>query len=97
MNEQMCVIGIDISKTSLDVAVLPQQEQWSVNNDDNGINQLLSKAKQLPPHLIVMEATASLHLAVAGALGAAGLPVAVLNPQQVHDFAKSTGKTGDVT
>jgi transposase len=93
----MVFIGIDVSKTHLDVAVGPngeQWEQWQVANEGKDIQALAAHIKQLNPkaELVVLEATGGLEQAVAGALAVEGLPVAVVNPRQVRDFARATGK-----
>lgn len=85
-------VGIDVSKAQLDVAVRPGEEVWQVGNDEQGIAELVQKLKQLAIGLIVLEATGGWELAVVGALAEVGLPVAVVNPRQVRDFAKSLGR-----
>lgn len=83
-------IGIDVSKGRLDVhATSP--ESWSVTNDDEGISALTTKLEQLSPQLIVMEATGGMERHCAAALVAKGLEVAIVNPRQVHNFAKAIG------
>ena len=85
-------IGIDVSKANLDVAVRPTGESWQVSNDPEGIGQLVEKLRQYSPMVIVMEATGGYEAASAIALGVAGLPIAVINPRQGRDFAKSLGR-----
>lgn len=85
-------VGIDVATRHLDVAVRPSAEQWRVTNDDTGIPALLERLTKMAPALIVLEATGGLEVPVVAALGLAGLPVAVLNPRQVRDFAKATGR-----
>lgn len=85
-------MGIDVSKASLDVAVLPLAQDRSFTNDEVGVTELVAWAKTLKPDLIVLEATGGLQMLVTGMLVAAGLPVAVVNPRQMRDFAKATGK-----
>jgi len=85
-------IGIDVSKERLDVARRPSGDGWAVANNDPGIAALVDRLRELPPALIVLEATGGLELAVTGALAAADLPVVVVNPRQVRDFAKATGQ-----
>lgn len=92
MNERTSYVGIDVSKAALDVAVRPTEQQWTVSNDERGIDQLVPSLVALSPALVVLEATGGLEVAVVGALGAAGLPVVVVNPRQVRDFAKATGR-----
>ena len=86
------VIGIDVSEAALDVAVRPSGEGWRTSNDAAGIAAVAERAAALAPACVVLEATGGLERAAAAALAAAGLPVAVVNPRQVRDFAKATGK-----
>lgn len=85
-------VGIDVSKATLDVAVLPGGEEFSTSNDHAGCAELAVKLKALSPKLVVLEATGGLENLVTGVLVAAGLPVVVVNPRQVRDFAKAVGK-----
>jgi transposase len=85
-------VGIDVSKDRLDVALRPSGDGWAVANDDPGIAALVDRLRVVPPALIVLEATGGMELAVTGALAAAELPVVVVNPRQVRDFAKATGR-----
>jgi len=85
-------IGIDVSQATLDVAVYPNGEQWQVTNDETGIGQLVERLTPLAPDRIVLEATAGYELPVLAALGSVGLPVVAVNPRQVRDFARSTGR-----
>ena len=84
-------VGIDVSKGLLDVAVLPEGESWSAANDEEGITQVVKRLKSLRPRLVVLEATGGMETAVVGAAATARLPVVVVNPRQVRDFAKSVG------
>lgn len=92
MNEKREVVGIDVSKGQLDVALLHGQEELQFANDAAGIEQLVKRLKTLEVDLVVTEATGGYETAVATALVAAGLRVAVVNPRQVRDFAKATGR-----
>jgi len=85
-------IGIDVSKAHLDVAVRPKGDEWRVSNSDAGIEQMRSRLKGLRPSLIVLEATGGLEVPLVSALATDGLPVVIVNPRQVRDFAKSTGR-----
>jgi transposase len=85
-------IGIDVSKAHLDVAVRPSDASWRVDNDEPGIRSLVAKLQALAPTLIVVEATGGYETAGVAALAAEGLPVAVINPCQARDFARSLGK-----
>ncbi len=92
MNQKPHFIGIDISKLHLDVADSMTQETWQTANNEEGIAGLVESLSALNPPLIVLEATGGLEIPLASALVAGRLPVAVVNPRQVRDFAKATGK-----
>jgi transposase len=85
-------VGIDVAKDQLDVAILPTGKNWRVPADPQGITQLQERLQELAPALIVLEATGGLELPLVGALGVAGLPVVVVNPRQVRDFARALGR-----
>lgn len=84
-------VGIDVSKEWVDVAVLPGGEEWRVDRDQDGLDGLVVRLRDLAPEVVVMEATGGYEILLVSALGAAGLPVAVVNPRQVRDFARSQG------
>jgi transposase len=92
MNEFPLFVGVDVSKERLDVAVRPTGETWQVAYDAEGINSLTECLRELAPHLVVVEATGGMELALAGELAAAQLSVAVVNPRHVRDFARAAGK-----
>lgn len=85
-------VGIDVSKAQLDNSVRPTGERWQVDNTQEDIAALVTKLNALKPTLIVVEATGGHETAVVAACAAAGLAVAVINPRQARDFAKSLGK-----
>lgn len=85
-------VGIDVSKAGLDVALRPGNEPWHVTNDDIGIETVVRRLEEAGATLVVMEAAGGLEMPLAGALAAVGLPVAIVNPRQVRDFAKATGR-----
>ena len=84
-------VGIDVSKAQLDVAVRPTGKRWVLPYDETGIEGLIPQIVDLEPALVLLEATGSLELPLVAALAAAALPVVVVNPRQVRDFAKATG------
>lgn len=84
--------GIDVSKGTLDMAVRPDGESWSVENNDDGIRGLVKRIKDMGTSLVVVEATGGLEVSVVSALAVDGVNVAVVNPRQVRDFAKATGR-----
>jgi transposase len=89
---QSSFIGIDISKNTLDVHVLPEDKRYSYPYEPQKIKALIRKLKQLKPALIVMEATGGYELAVASKFAEAKLPVAVVNPRQIRNYARAIGK-----
>lgn len=91
MTQTGVFVGIDVSKNALEVALRPSAARWTVANDEAGIATLVERLRALPPTLIVLEATGGLELPLTGAL-AVDLPVVVVNPRQVRDFAKATGQ-----
>ena len=84
--------GIDVSKDSLDVHLLPGGESFSVARDGDGLALLCERLLAQLPALVVLEATGGFETVVASALAAARLPVAVVNPRQIRDFARATGR-----
>ena len=85
-------VGIDVSEEWLDVALRPAGEAWRVANDADGIAALVARLTPLTPTLVVLEATGGREALIALELGTAKLPVAVVNPRQVRDFARATGQ-----
>ena len=85
-------IGIDVAKDRLDVHTRPAGEVFAVARDGNGLAMLVERLQRLAPALVALEATGGYETVVASALGAAQLPLAVVNPRQIRDFARATGK-----
>jgi transposase len=86
------VVGIDVAKAGLDVHLLPAGEAFAVGRDAAGIDGLIARLRPLVPAMVAVEATGGLESVVAAGLGAAGLPVVVVNPAQVRAFAQALGK-----
>jgi len=86
------VVGIDVSKDRLDVALRPTGETFVVNRDAEGVDGLIARLKPLSPAAVAVEATGGYETVVAASLGAAGLPVVVVNPAQVRAFATALGR-----
>ncbi|CAA9424566.1 Mobile element protein [uncultured Rubrobacteraceae bacterium] len=86
------VVGIDVSKARLDVCLLPEGETFAVANDQEGIESLLQRLREAHPELVVLEASGKYERPAAAAIAACGVAVAVVNPRQARDFAKSTGR-----
>jgi transposase len=86
------VVGIDVAKAELVIVVRPSGETWTASNDERGVRSVVERLTRLAPELIVLEATGGYELVCVAALAAAELPVVVVNPRQVRDFAKATGQ-----
>ena len=89
---QEVFVGIDVSKEWFDVAVRPGDERWRGSQDEAGVDALTRRLQQLRPHLVIMEASGGYERLITAVLGAAGLPITVVNPRQVRDFARSLGR-----
>lgn len=85
-------VGIDVSKTWLDIAVHGTEIAWRVGNDDKGMTNLIKRLKQIGSTLIVLEATGGYEMQLVANLVHAQLPVVITNPRKVRAFARSTGK-----
>lgn len=85
-------VGIDVSKGSLEVAIWERDELWGFVNDDEGIRELCKHLKQFQPNLIILEASGGLERKVAAHLAEEGLPVVIVNPTRVRNFAKASGQ-----
>jgi transposase len=85
-------VGIDVAKAELVVGVRPTGERWTVANDERGVRTLVDRLQIDRPTLVILEATGGYELICVAALAAANLPVVVVNPRQVRDFAKATGQ-----
>jgi transposase len=93
MNEKLSdiFVGIDVSKTQLDVALGKDGEFWQASNDAVGIRKVMERLKAIQPVLIVVESTGGLEMALITELYAAGLPFALVHPGRVRAFARSIG------
>ena len=85
-------VGIDVAKDRLDVHVRPSGEAFAVARDGEGLAMLTARLRALEPCLFVLDATGGFEVTVAAALAANQLPLAVVNPRQIRDFARATGK-----
>jgi len=90
-HERSVFVGMDVSQDTVDVAVQPGTA-FQIPNDEQGVSAAVERLQALQPTLIVLEATGGLEVSLTGALATAGLPVVVINPRQVRDFARATGQ-----
>jgi transposase len=87
-----CTVGIDVAQATLAVAVLPAGRTWEVAYTAEGLAALAAELQPLAPARVVLEATGGLQAPAVAALALAGLPVVIVNPRHVRDFAKATGQ-----
>jgi transposase len=92
MSKSQVFVGIDVAQATLEVAVRPTGEAWQIPNNEIAFGDLVERVRTLKPSLIVLDPTCGIHVPVVAALAAAKLPVVAINPRQVRDFAKATGK-----
>lgn len=92
MDRKQVFVGIDVSKAQLDVGFAPKSEPLSVCNAEEGISTIVEHLAKREVALVVLEATGGFEAPVVAALSAAGIPIVVVNPRQVRDFARATGR-----
>jgi transposase len=92
MNEEPTVMGIDVSKAWLDVYVRPAGTLRRVANDDTGCAEVAAAVRTVAARLVVVEATGGYEALIVATLAMGGLPIVVVNPRQVRDFAKASGQ-----
>ena len=92
MKQEDIYVGIDVAKDRVDVAIRPGGDKWNVNYDERGVGELVSCLRTAEPAAVLLEATGGLEVPLVSALAAAALPVVVVNPRQVRDFARATGR-----
>jgi len=92
MSREKVYAGVDVSGSALDVAFRPEGRVLRVENNEEGIGKLCKLLRKASPGLVAMEATGGLETLAATVLSLKGFSVAVVNPRQVRDFARSTGR-----
>jgi len=85
------ILGVDVSKDTLDAESLPTKQRRKFTNDAAGIAELVEWARSFDPERIVFESTGHYQRAAVGVLLAASLPAVVVNARQARDFAKALG------
>jgi transposase len=89
--DKQLFVGIDVSKSRLDVHIHPSGDVFSTDQTSDGLDQLVTHLKGFDLAIIAIEATGGFEAMAVAALAAAALPVVVVNPRQVHNFAKALG------
>ena len=92
MKTEPIYVGIDVAKDRVDILIRPTGDSWSMYYGEAEVAELVAKLQTIEPAVAIVEATGGLEFPLVAALAAASLPVAVVNPRQVRDFAKSTGQ-----
>jgi transposase len=85
-------VGIDVARDRLDVHLLPSGETFALPHDEAGLLRLGSLLAGRSPVLVVLEATGGYEVGLVADLASAGMPVAVVNPRQIRDFARAMGR-----
>lgn len=85
-------VGVDVSKSLLDVNVLPSKTSYQFLNDDKGVQKLITFLNKMNPTLIVFESTGGLEMLAVSSLIERQFPVVIMNPRQIRDYAKATGR-----
>ncbi|MFZ1414705.1 MAG: IS110 family transposase [Defluviicoccus sp.] len=92
MDQLPVFVGIDVAKDRLDVHLRPSGDAFAVARNGEGLDSLVARLAGLKPALVVLEATGGFEITVAAALAAASLPLVVVNPRQIRDFARALGR-----
>ena len=92
MKQEETYVGIDVAKARVDIATRPGGDVWSVDYDEQAVSELVSSLLAMEPTMVLLEATGGLEVPLVSALAAAALPVVVVNPRQVRDFAPGHGQ-----
>jgi transposase len=92
MSDASVFVGIDVAQAEFVIALAPSGECWGIPNEPVAVQELVTRLVALTPALVVLEATGGLEAALVATLAEAGLPVVVVNPRQVRDFARATGR-----
>jgi transposase len=90
--EHSTFVGIDVAKDHLDVHIRPTDAAFRVSYDDAGLATLLTRLRAVLPTVIVLEATGGYEVTLAATLASAGLPVTVVNPRQIRQYARALGQ-----
>jgi transposase len=85
-------VGLNATSQMIEVAIRPTGELWKTDFADEEITATASKLKGMQPTLVVMEATGTYELPVAGNLATVGVPFAIVNPRSIREFAKAVGR-----
>jgi transposase len=85
-------VGLDAGREVIEASVRPTGEIWTANAGDDGMSEIATAVSDIRPRLVVMQANGNLELPMAGILITLGLPVAMVPPRNVRDFARALGR-----
>lgn len=91
-NSSKVYVGIDVSKLTLDIYILPSDKYLQFNNSPTEIKKLMEKLKKFSPELVVLESTGGYEKELSYALEENGFALSLVNPRRIRDFARSTGE-----
>src|SRR5262245_24721355 len=89
---EKALVVLDTNRTSMQSLVRPTGEQWATRADDSGIHETVVRLSLMQPEIVVMEAQGGMELPIAGSLATEGLPLALISPRSVRDFARAIGR-----
>ena len=92
MSTEARFVGLDAGRDGIEAWVRPTGEVWKVDSGDHGMTQVAETLSRLHPQLVVMQANGNFELPMAGILVTFGLPVALVQPRNVRDFARAIGR-----
>src|SRR4029453_19590383 len=93
MSTEARFVGLDAGRDGIEAWIRPTGEVWKMNAGDEGMTQVAETLSRLNPQLVVMQANGNFELPLAGILVTFGLPVALVQPRNVRDFARAIGKS----
>jgi transposase len=86
-------VGLDAGRDTIEASVRPTGEVWRLDTNEDSMTQMAQNISRLQPQLVVMQANGNFELPLAGILVTFGLPVALVQPRNVRDFARAIGKS----
>ncbi|HEX4999614.1 MAG TPA: hypothetical protein VFY29_15405 [Terriglobia bacterium] len=86
-------VGLDASHDMIEASVRPSGEVWRLNTCDESMTQMAENIARIQPQVVVLQANGNLELPIAGILVTFGLPVALVQPRNVRDFARAIGRS----
>jgi len=92
MSSEVRYVGLDAGKDIIEASVRPTGENWKADNGDDGMTQIAETLASIHPQLVVLQANGTFELPLAGILVTFGLPVALVQPRNVRDFARAIGR-----